>query len=212
MKRYIIRSIQLILLVFLIAGVIWGINQIGVERIRASVEQFGIWAPLVLLLLRFVSIVLPVLPGTLYSILAGGLLGFWVGLLTMAIADLLACTFNFYIAKRYGREFVQKLVGQKFMNRVDRFSQKHLERNFFLMTGFLMTGVFDFVCYGVGLTQTSWKWFMSALIVSIAIAKPPLIAVGAGVFEGGQMLLGFALLGTFILAMITGWLNRKQTT
>lgn len=51
---------------------------------------------------------------------------------------------------------------------------------------------------------------MLALTLSIAIAKPPLVALGAGVFEGGRMLLGIALFGMFVLAIVTGWVNRKQ--
>lgn len=206
----IIKLIELSLIVLLVVLAIWFVNRVGIEQIRANVAQFGIWAPLVVMLLRLSSIVLPVLPGTAYSILAGGLFGFWQGLIIIAIADLIACTANFYIAKRYGRNLVQKLVGQRFMDKVDSIGQNYLERNFFLVTGLLMTGLFDFVCYAVGLTQMKWRGFMLALMLSIVIAKPPLVALGAGVFEGGRMLLGIALLGMFMLAMITGWVNRKQ--
>ena len=52
---------------------------------------------------------------------------------------------------------------------------------------------------------------MPALTLSIVVAKPPLVALGAGVLEGGKWLLGFALLGMFLLALVTGWLNRKQS-
>lgn len=199
------------LIALLVVGAIVLINQYGIEQLRANIKQFGIWAPLVLILLRLVSIVIPAIPGTAYSILAGGLFGFTQGLIAIAIADLLACTFNFYIAKRYGRNLVQKFVGEGFMGKVDSLNQKYLEGNIFLVTAFLMTGLFDFVCYAVGLTQMKWQRFMSALLLSIVVAKPPLVALGAGVLEGGKLLLGFALMGMFLLAMVTGWLNRKQS-
>jgi uncharacterized membrane protein YdjX (TVP38/TMEM64 family) len=155
--------------------------------------------------------VIPALPGTAYSILAGGLFGFTQGLIAIAIADAIACTFNFYIAKRYGRNLVQKFVGEPFMGKIDSLNQKYLEGNIFLVTALLMTGLFDFVCYAVGLTQMKWRGFISALMLSIVVAKPPLVALGAGILEGGKLLLGFALLGMFLLAMVTGWLNRKQS-
>ena len=205
-----IKLIELSLIVLLVVLAIWFVNRVGIEQIRANVAQFGIWAPLVVMLLRLTSIVLPVLPGTAYSILAGGLFGFWQGLIIIAIADLVACTMNFYLTKQYGRNLVQKLVGERFMNKVDAIGQTYLEQNFFLVTGLLMTGLFDFVCYAVGLTQMKWQWFMLALMLSIAIAKPPLVALGAGVFEGGRMLLGVALSGMFVLAIMTGWLNRRR--
>ncbi|NJO40244.1 MAG: TVP38/TMEM64 family protein [Cyanobacteria bacterium CRU_2_1] len=210
MKPKLIKIAELSLIVLFIVLTIWFINRVGIEQVRVNVDQFGIWAPLIVLLLRLTSIVVPALPGTAYSILAGTLFGFVEGLVVIAIADFIACTANFWIAKRYGRGIVQKLVGQRFMGRVDRLSRRYLEGNFFLLTGVLMTGVFDFVCYAVGLTRMSWRSFTGALSLSIVIAKPPIVAIGAGLFERGRILLGIALLGTFALAILTGWLKRNQ--
>ena len=95
------------------------------------------------------------------------------------------------------------------MDRIDTLSQRHLEQNFFLLTGFLMTGFFDFVCYGVGLTRAPWLRFAPALIISIIISNPPIVALGAGLLEGGKLLVGFALLGVFGLAIATGIAQRK---
>jgi uncharacterized membrane protein YdjX (TVP38/TMEM64 family) len=205
-----IKIAELSLLVLLMVLSIWFVNRVGIEQIRANVNQLGIWAPLMVLLLRLTSIVIPALPGTAYSILAGTLFGFVNGLVVIVIADFIACTANFWIAKRHGRGIVQKLVGQRFMGRIDRLSRRYLEGNFFLLAGVLMTGLFDFVCYAVGLTRMSWRSFIGALSLSIVIAKPPIVAIGAGLFEGGRVLLGIALLGTFALAMLTGWLKRNQ--
>jgi hypothetical protein len=55
-----------------------------------------------------------------------------------------------------------------------------------------------------------WCSFMPALIFGIILSNPPIVAIGAGVFEGGRILLGIALLGVFLLAILTGWLNHKQ--
>jgi uncharacterized membrane protein YdjX (TVP38/TMEM64 family) len=208
-KRW-IRILELLLIAIVMAGAIALINHIGMEQLRENIDSFGWWAPLLVVALRLTSIVIPALPGTAYSLLAGAVFGFWEGLLVIAIADLIACTFNFYIAKRFGRDLVQRLVGQRFMNKVDTLGQQYLERNFFLVTGLLMTGLFDFVCYGVGLTKMRWTSFLAALLVSVAIAKPPLVALGAGALEGGRMLLGVALLGMFALAMVTGWVNQQK--
>jgi uncharacterized membrane protein YdjX (TVP38/TMEM64 family) len=210
MKPKLIKIAELSLIGLLIVFTLWFINRVGIEQVRANVDQFGIWAPLIVLLLRLTSIVIPALPGTAYSILAGTLFGFVEGLVVIAIADFIACMTNFLIAKRYGRGIVQHLVGQRFMGKVDRLSRRYLEGNFFLLTGVLMTGLFDFVCYAVGLTRMSWRSFTGALSLSIVIAKPPIVAIGAGIFDGGRIVLGIALLGTFALAILTGWLKRNQ--
>jgi uncharacterized membrane protein YdjX (TVP38/TMEM64 family) len=195
----------------LITLAIWLLNKFGIEQVREQVDRFGIWAPAIVFGLRFTSIIVPVLPGTAYAILAGGLFGFAQGLLVVALADLASCTFNFYIARRYGRSLVERFVGQQFMEKVDRLAQQHLERNFFLMTGLLMTGLFDFVAYAAGMTTIRWQSYFLALIVCILIAKPLWVAAGAGIFEGSQLLLGFAILGAFGIGIVTAVVQRQRS-
>ena len=205
----ILRFLAIFTLIILIIVVI---NHYGVTQLRTRVEGLGTWVPIGIFLLRFTSVVIPALPGTAYSVLSGGLLGFTQGLLVICIADLLSCSLSFSLSRLYGRNLVKRLVGAKFINKIDRLSQRHLEHNFFLLTGFLMTGFFDFVCYGVGLTKAPWRRFAPALVISIAISNPPIVALGAGLLEGGKLLLGVALIGVFALAIITSLVQRSSST
>ena len=214
MKNKLIRRIiGVIVLIAVIALPIILLNRLGLDKdmIRAYVEQMGIWAPLGLFALRFTSVVIPALPSEVYSVLTGGLLGFGQGIAVVCLSDLLSCTLSFWLASTYGRGGVRRLVGDRFMGRVDRFAQKHLERNFFLMTAFLMTGFFDFVAYGIGLARAPWRKFLPALALSIIISNPPVVALGAGVLaqRGHVFLMVFAVLGVFGLALLTGWLQRR---
>ena len=208
------KILQFLLIIGLVAAPLIVLNRAGIgkEEIRLFVEQLGIWAPIGLFALRFSSVVIPALPGTAYSVLAGALLGFWQGLAVTCLADLLSCTLSFWLARRFGRPFIQKLVGDRFISRVEKFSQKNLERNIFLMAAFLMTGFFDFVAYGVGLAKAPWTRFLPALVLSIAVSNPPVVAFGAGLLakKDRGLLVGAALLGIFGLALLTGWLQRKK--
>lgn len=209
-KYKLVKIGQFCLIILVVALGIWFVNQVGIEQIRSNVQQFGSWAFLIVGGLRLTSVIIPALPGTAYSILAGGLFGFIPGLITICLADMISCSLSFGLSRRYGRSFITRLVGDRFMIRIDRLSKKNLENNFFLMTAFLMTGLFDFVCYGVGLTKTPWQKFAPALLISIAISNPPIVALGAGLLESGKLLLGFALLGVFALGILTAVLQRKQ--
>ncbi len=209
MSKRIGKGFQLIAIALLFAIAVVLINQYGMTALRSQVDRMGVWAPIGLFALRFSSVLIPALPGTAYSILAGGLLGFQQGLAVVCLSDLLSCTLSCWLSRRYGRSLVKRLVGERFMNRVDGLSQRHLEQNFFLMTAFLMTGFFDFVAYGVGLARVPWRKFLPALVLSIAISNPPIVAVGASLLEGGKILFLVALLGAFGLALLTGWLRRN---
>ena len=178
-KRRLVKIAQFAAIAILIALGTWLFNCFGIEQLRSQVEQMGVWAFLAVGGLRLTSVIIPALPGTAYSILAGGLFGFVPGLITICLADLISCSLSFCLSRRYGRSLITRLVGDRSINRLDRFSQKNLEHNFWLMTAFLMTGLFDFVCYGVGLTKTPWRKFTPALVISVAISNPPIVALGA---------------------------------
>ena len=180
--------------------------------IRQAVGAMGVWAPLGIMLLRGVSIVLPALPSTAYSLLAGALLGFKTGFLTIAVTDVVACSFAFALARDWGREPVRRLVGNKAMSVVERFSSSRLESNFLLMTGLLMTGFFDFVSYGLGLAGTSPQRFIPALVLSVVVSDLPIVALGAGVFDSGKATLVAAVVGVFLLAFIQRTVRRRFAT
>ncbi len=131
-----------------------------------------------LFILRSISIIIPVLPGTIFSAAAGFQFGFMQGLLIIFFADFFSCSISFLLARKLGRNYISRLLGSRQMSRVESISQDYLENNYFLMTALLMSGFFDFVCYAIGLTKIAWKKFMPALIFSIIISDSPFVASG----------------------------------
>jgi len=141
---------------------------------------FGLILIFILFLLRSISIIVPVLPGTIFSVAAGYQFGFIQGLVIIFCADFLSCSISFLLARKLGRDYIMNLLGSRQMRRVESISKDYLEKNYFLMTALLMSGFFDFVCYAIGLTKITWKRFMPALIFSIIISDAPFVASGFG--------------------------------
>tara|TARA_Y100000589_G_scaffold323875_1_gene359092 strand:+ start:956 stop:1588 length:633 start_codon:yes stop_codon:yes gene_type:complete len=198
------KFLTIIAVAAMVVVLIFLLQEFGIEPLRVKVESMGVWAPFGIIILRGISIILPALPSSAYSLLAGSLLGFKTGYLTILISDIIFCQAAFFIARNYGRGPVKKLVGMKAMKRIESFNQNQLEENFFLMTGLLMTGLFDFLSYAIGIGGTRWRIFTPALLISLMISDSILVAVGAGVSQGAGLLLGAALLGMFALATISG--------
>ena len=196
-----------------------------------SKNYFGLILILIFLL-RAISIVIPVLPGTIFSVAAGFQFGFKQGLVIIFFADFISCSISFLLARKLGRNYVSRLLGSKQMSRIESISQDYLEKNYFLMTALLMSGFFDFVCYAIGLTKISWKRFMPALIFSIVVSDSPFVASGFAarriqgiglknflqkILNGeintisGQYLLLFisSFFIIFILAMINIYVNKN---
>ena len=192
MIKYIInKPIYKLLSIIVLVGIIIysyqffdidGINNLIIDS-QDKFNNKGIYIIALIFLLRSISIVFPVIPGTYCVVIAGYIYGIKNGMLIMFAADLLSCYSSFLISRNLGRSFVRNILGVNQMKKVESIGNKYLEKNFFLMTGFLMTSWFDFVCYAVGLTKLSWKKFMPALIISIIISDLPFIAGGYALSE-----------------------------
>ena len=203
-----------------------------VERLDSN-RFFGLILIFLLFLLRSVSIILPVLPGTIFSVAAGFQFGFAQGLAIIFCADLLSCSISYFLARKLGRNYIRNLLGLRQMRRVESFGNDYLEKNYFLMVALLMSGFFDFVCYAIGLTKITWKRFMPALIFSIIISDAPFVASGFAarkikdiglrnflqkILNGelemisGNYLFLFIIsfLIIFILAMVNIYLNKRS--
>ena len=182
---------------------------------------------------RSISIIIPVLPGTIFSVAAGFQFGFSQGLVIIFFADFLSCSISFLLARKLGRNYIRNLLGSRQMRKVESISKDYLEKNYFLMTALLMSGFFDFVCYAIGLTKITWKRFMPALIFSIIISDSPFVASGLAarkikdiglqsflqkILNGeldmisGNYLFLFIIsfLVIFVLAMINIYLNKRS--
>ena len=194
---------------------------------------FSLILILLLFLFRSISIVIPVLPGTIFSVAAGFQFGFTQGLVIIFCADFIACSISFLLARKLGRNYISRLLGLRQMRRVESISKDYLEKNYFLMTALLMSGFFDFVCYAIGLTKITWKRFMPALIFSIIISDSPFVASGVAagkikdiglrnflqkILNGDVTMISgnflFLFISSFliilILAMINIYLNKRS--
>ncbi len=160
--------------------------QAWLYTLQSQVSLFVLWGPILIFGLRFMSIVIPILPGTYCSVLSGYFFGIPQGLAIIFVADLIACSTSFTLSRRLGRNFIKTLVGKRLMNRVEKFSKNHLEQNFFLLTGLLMSNFFDFVCYGVGLSKIKFRQFLPALVFSILISDTPFVFAGYSIKKIGK--------------------------
>jgi len=213
MNKTLRKVIKFGLIVGVVAILIGLLQQLDMEPVKAQVKGLGPWAPFGIFALRSISVVIPIIPSTIWSFFAGSFLDYPLAVATVVIADLFSCSLGFYLAKRYGRGLVEKLVGTRFMGKVDELSQKHLESNFFLLAGALMTGAFDFVSYSAGLTTTKWRMFLPALAIAAIISDAPMVAIGANIFKkgNGYIFAGLAILSAFCLAILAGWLQKRAT-
>jgi uncharacterized membrane protein YdjX (TVP38/TMEM64 family) len=168
------------------------------ERVRAWIEGFGVWGPLVLIAMIVVQTVLSVSPVSLLAVVGAYVFGFWQGVLYAFIGLAIGSSLCMILGRRFGRPLVDRLIDPKSMATFDRFTEKRGPAFFLII--FIMPWVpDDLACYAIGLSYLSLRLMiplaafgrMPSVIVqcwltAYATVLPPGVIVG--VIAGGVLL------------------------
>ena len=154
--------------IFLLRGALDGHFRTA-AAFRNYVGGFGLFAPLVLILIQALQVVLPVLPGFFGCIVGAGMFGamggFWCNYIGISLGSLAA----FFLARRFGVGLVRRMVP---MEKYERFTQWVRRKRSYTAVLFLAIllplAPDDFLCYLSGLTGMSGKKFTWIIL----IAKP----------------------------------------
>jgi len=94
------KFLSVVFFIAIFVVLIYLIQNYGIEPLRNKIKSMGIWAPFGIFILRGVSIILPALPSSAYSLLAGSLLGFEKGYMTIIFSDIVFCHSCFLYCKK----------------------------------------------------------------------------------------------------------------
>ena len=157
-------SAMLILLLLLSAvfvGKAWaGGHFKSMDTLRAYLESYGGWGPLILTMIQALQVVLPVLPGFLGCIVGAAMFGAAGGFLINYIGISAGSLIAYGLARRYGVGLVQKMVP---MEKYEGWVRWVNEKKSYTLVLFLAIlpplAPDDFLCYFSGLTSMSARRF-----------------------------------------------------
>ena len=156
----------------------------GRAEICGRVETFGIFAPLIFLLLMAVQIIIAFIPGGPLEIVGGMLFGGWNGVLFTTLGTLLGTLTVYGLVKRFGRPLVQLFVNEKRIQKF-HFLQDEERLSFWVFVLFLIPGIpKDMLTYLVPLTRMEGRRFV---LLSTLARFPSLVAsvlVGDSLADG----------------------------
>lgn len=141
----------------------------SVESLQEYVGKFGVFAPVILVLIQAMQVVIPVLPGFLGcavgAVLFGSVGGFWCNYIGISLGSLVA----FLLAKKYGIHLVQSIFPREKYEKYSEWAGKSKSYTVLLFLGMVLP-LFpdDFFCYFSGLTKMKMKKFA----IIILLGKP----------------------------------------
>jgi uncharacterized membrane protein YdjX (TVP38/TMEM64 family) len=178
-----------IAIILVIAATIYGVitgrkyfTRRSLRLLEGELKPFGIWSPVAVFGLIFVSILIPPLPIPipLMEIVCGMLFGFWPGVILAWFAQVTSSIAAFLLSRTIGKRFLQGILKNKFISLYkDAIKEKGALAVFVIRT--FMAAPFS-ISYLVGFMQMNMAGFI--------------VATGFGVIPEATF---FVYLGTLIL-------------
>lgn len=150
-------------------------------KLQALLNQTGIFAPLLFILLQIFQVIIPIIPGGASSALGivafGPIWGFVYNYAGLVIGSILA----FLLVKIYGKTFILKVCDQKTYDKYIGWLDKGKKFDrFFAAAIFFPCAPDDILCMIAGLTSMTLKKFSMIIILGKPLA---LIAYSFGLSE-----------------------------
>lgn len=155
------------------------------ELIIERVQSWGIFGPLLYMLLQLVQTVVAPIPAQLVGTIGGYLFGWW-GILWTTLGSAIGYFIVFKLSRRFGRPLVEKIFKKSALDKFDFIMNGRA--TFVLFAIFLIPGLpDDMVCYLAGLTDLPIR----KLMVLVLVGRLPAVVVtnmfGAGLGENNMV-------------------------
>jgi uncharacterized membrane protein YdjX (TVP38/TMEM64 family) len=137
------------------------------DAIEGFIDSFGIYGPVIFVLIFALSIMLLV-PGTVFTIVGALLFGPWMGTLLNVLGATLGAVGAFFIARHLGRDFVEHIIGSRFGAKLKRYDEK-LQKHGFATIFYLRVTFFPLspLNYAAGLTKVSFRDYFFGTLLGI---------------------------------------------
>lgn len=145
------------------------------------IDDAGPFAPLVYIAIKIITYVVAPLSSGPIQLSAGVLFGLVPGTIYTLLAEVIGGSIDFWLARRFGRPVVERLVGKDDMPRIDQFISGIVDWKTLVYARTFLTSFYDFISYAVGFSKLPYRTY---LIVSIFAGVLP---TGLPVFLGTSL-------------------------
>lgn len=176
------------------------LGNMDIDLVRGYILGFGVWAPVVSLLLMIFQSVAAPLPAFLITFANAAIFGWVKGAILSWASAMAGAVLCFYIARFLGRDSVEKLTSKFALKDIDSFFEKY--GNYAILIARLLPFIsFDLVSYAAGLTTMSFWSFFWATGVGQLPATIVYSYIG-GQLTGGTKKFVFGLLMLFAASVL----------
>ena len=172
------------------------------ETIKDFVLSYGILSPFVFIFIMFSQVLLAPIPGQVLGFVSGYIFGWELGTIYSMIGLILGSYIAFYLSRRYGRAFVERIIKKETLKKLDEKILTFGGTALFLI--FLLPGLpDDLICFFAGLSKIRMRMLILIAFIGRLPGYVVLNFVGDGFFSYGSiysvLLFGFMMLFSVVL-------------
>jgi len=165
---------------------------------------FGVWTPLVFLILQIVQVVVAPIPGGPLTMLGGMLFGWWQGFLLSALGEIFGSCMGFLITRRVGEAFVKRFDKKDWSKKLLNLNEDKLGTILFIV--FILPGFpDDIACLAAGLTPMPFPKFLKLCLLGRLPGFLLNSLIGAGIMLDNH-LLTLVILAAYLSIVLLAYL------
>lgn len=169
--------------------------------LRRFVDGWGVLAPLVFVTIQATQVVVAPIPGQVTAFASGYLFGSVWGTVYSLVGATIGSAVAFWLSRRYGRPFVERVVREELLATFDQFVEEAGTVSLFVI--FLLPGLpDDVICFAGGMTDIDLRTLVT---ISFFGRLPGYLLVtlsGSGLATGDLAVTAVTLLG---LLAVSAW-------
>ena len=196
------RLIEIIWFVIVLVIFIISIKMIKSGELQSQVSAFGIFAPLLVLVLKMTTLVIAPLGGTPIYVISGALFGSFKGFLISFLGDILGSTICFFLSRRYGVRVLRFFAGPQNVEKVVNTVNIISSTKSFIKARFGFISMPELLAYAAGLSRIN---FWTFTVINAAFYAPidlVLVYLGATLAEFSAKYFFIIPVAVFLVASI----------
>lgn len=176
------------------------------NTMKVSIQQVGIFGPLIIILLISTAIIISPIPSAPIALVSGALYGHTLGTIYIIVGAITGALIAFFITRELGHDFFKKRFNSHFAVNITG-SQNTMMFIVFIsrLAPFIY---FDVISYAAGLTNLSFKRFLIATTLGIIPISFLLAHLGSEVGTGEVEDIAFTLVLLGIITVFPLFINK----
>ena len=175
--------IEFIWIIIIIALFVFSVQITKNGSLENQVASFGIWAPIIFVLLKISTLVIAPLSGTPLYFVAGSVFGNYYGLVLSLLGDVLGSTICFLLSRFYGHKIIRIFTGDRFFKKIISTVSVLKNTKSFIKARVALIVMPEILSYASGLSQIN---FLTFTLINFLFSLPVIFLF---VFFGSQIII-----------------------